>query len=166
MSKNTQQINELREEFNKRLDVIVNDIENQQKEPQGVWQPKDGEGVYCVLRDGKVICVNYIDCSTYENELNQGGMFETEAEAKLEANKRIVTQNLRVLAGGFKPDFDNVGESKLHINYNHYEERFVVLRDTNYQTQGVIYFETREAAQHAVDTLGDELLCLFDVEKS
>jgi len=136
-----------------------------EQEPQGVWQPKEGED-YFGIEDTSEVYEDYYSegCITTKARINQGNVFKTGEEAELEAKRREVTQKLRVLAGGFNPDWKDSAQTKVSVEYNSEHGCLGVESYRHLQTQGAIYFKTKEAAQHAVDTLGYELLVLFDVE--
>ena len=155
------QINELREEFNKRLDVIVNDIENQQKEPQGLGCPKLGDRIFWIDSFGD-ISKDKFAINHDERAFFQGNILRTKEDAERVVKRRIVTQKLRVLAGGFKPDWKDEKQLKEHVCLNP-KSNTLATAHYAWKSQGVIYFPEGKA-KHAIDTLGDELLCLFDVE--
>lgn len=90
----------------------------------------------------------------------QGLVFRTEKEAEKHRQRNIVMKKLRDLAGGFVPDWDDTAQTKYVIFFNY--------RYNNWDTSGYdytyhygqAYFHTRQEAQHAIDTLGDELKVL------
>ena len=91
----------------------------------------------------------------------QGNIFPTREAAKLESKKRAVMKKLRGLAEGWVPDWSDEKQDKWYFLYSNKDEDFTI--ETNFLSQGIgqVYFQTEAKAQHAIDTLGDELLVLL-----
>ena len=60
---------------------------------------------------------------------------------------------------------DDDDTEKYCIGYNHYNNELYINYTIKYQYQGLIYFDSRETAQLAIDTFKDELLWYFTAYK-
>lgn len=60
-----------------------------------------------------------------------------------------------------KLDWENNMNPKFYIFYNNFDNSLNIDCNTSFQSFGVIYFDTEETAQLAIDTFKDELLWYF-----
>lgn len=133
-------------EMQKQLDEL--------KSQTGGWTP-DVCGDYCFLdADGDISDFIWEDGLTEKKWLSQGNIFKTLAEAEKEKGRRAVIKKLRDLSGGHQ---FKVGEDNWRLQYDHKDD--IWQKVIVYYCQGLndVYFPTMEAAQHAIDVLGDEL---------
>ncbi len=118
--------------------------------PKSVWDLKEGDK-YFFIRDSGIVDFQYWDDTGFENNnRNLGNVFLTGEEAEFEVNRRKVeTILLKYGRRNFK-----------HNEYNYY----LVLEYSNLSIsskcayyapiQGIIYFDTYELCQQAIDEAG------------
>lgn len=58
-------------------------------------------------------------------------------------------------------DWNDAQEKKYNIYYNYYNNSFLIDNCLKYRGFGIIYFDSKESAQLAIDTFKDELLWYF-----
>ena len=93
--------------------------------------------------------------------LKFGNIFRTEDQAKFAVEKLKVEAELRKFSRPFE-----YGENCTEFYYDHEFGRIMFCTLTASQTQGAIYFESKEKAQQAVSTVGEERIekYIFGVE--
>ena len=155
------QIEQNVQQMTTRLDELKK-IVSQPDEPKGLWVPEKGEEFYWVDSLGGVYKGTYSGHSNDHHRKNIGNYFKTRADAERHVKKLQVTQRLRELAGGFKPDWSGDSQTKYCIckNYNTGKVDFGWVHQASYA--GTVYFETRESVQNAIKIIGDDLHVLFD----
>ena len=94
--------------------------------------------------------------------LKFGNIFRTEDQAKFAVEKLKVEAELRKFSRPFE-----YGENCTEFYYDHEFGRIMFCTLTASQTQGAIYFESKEKAQQAVSTVGEERIkkYIFGVEE-
>jgi len=130
-----------------------------EQEDDKSW-PKEGKDAVELYGDGSTVRNRYRAGCHPGKYLLQGNLFRTREEAETERDKRIVMQKLRVLAGGYKPDWERYMSEKFSLSHNSSAVWGVTINSRLHQP-GCIYFPSREAAQAAIDELGSELDCLL-----
>lgn len=130
--------------------------------PQGLWKPKKGEGYFFIKSDGCLDHDLYNNHPIDNRRLSIGNCFPTREAAERHVAWLKVTQRLRELAGGFKPDWNDHSQAKFKLCFDHIVKKWESCIFYYCQNPGLIYFPTREAAQHAIDVLGDDLNVLLD----
>lgn len=160
----TEQLEKLLEEQKALADRIEAAIREAKegKAPSGVWKPKNGKRYFYVGGNGYVWEDPWEDCDDDNGRYAIGNVFYTEEEAERHVQRLKVKQRLRELAGEFKPDWKSLDERNWCVIYDHTNN---ILKSACVNTQqgaSEIYFPTQEAAQRAIDTLGDDLLVLFE----
>lgn len=129
-------------------------------EPEGCWKPSEGDLGWGAYADGEPC--QPVDLMQAMDAYAMGSLFKTKKEAVLEQRKSKVIQKLRELAGGFKPDWKEARQSKWCIYRNYRLTRWETFSYSDTQGEfSLPYFETKEAAQAAITTLGDELNVLL-----
>lgn len=128
---------------------------------QGVWEPKEGDLYYFLDAEGESGC-DVMTCEEIDDmRIGQGMAFASAEEAENEARRRAVMWKLKKLAGGFVPDWSGHNPPKHFITYSNNLKQWVADYTGMYQAPNTIYFASHEAAQNAIDTLGDELMVLL-----
>ena len=125
----------------------------------GVFELREGEK-YWHVSNGEVNFDTYNGDDYDLRLIATTPIFRTEAEAEHQLKKQRVEMKLRKLAGGYE---FNTGEYEMNF-YLHYDtntKTIEAMPTAFHQPQGAVIFQTEEAAQHAIDTLGDELMVLF-----
>lgn len=123
-------------------------------EPKTVWDLKDGDKYYIISNYGKVERIIWND---YEFDLRRreyGDAFLTKEEAEFELErKKCEAIMLKYGRRTFKP-----GETNYIIRFDNIYKELEVEVWRIYQFQGVIYFDTQELVQKAIDEIGEERL--------
>jgi len=90
-----------------------------------------------------------------------GNVYKTEQQAQFAAEKLKVEAELRKYSRPFKED-----ENNFFIQTNSSHNNIVIDADDYSQIQGVIYFESQEKAQQAIQSVGEERVkkYIFGVE--
>lgn len=119
-----------------------------------IWPQKD-DPYYYIDTKGSVDIEFYVD-DVYDNgRLNLGNCFKTQEEAKFKLEQLKVMHELEQLA-------DNDGEWNVHLPHYYiqydYEDGWMVTDYTYRLKANMFYFQTREAAQAAIDKIGADRL--------
>jgi len=127
----------------------------------GLWKPRDSEQYFFICSSGYTAVSKWHVCiggnaKMYnrhdDNRYAVGNCFRTEELAEKEVARRKVTQRLRELAKGYEFSHDNVNWSLYHNG-----SCWCCTDWSCWNLQGAIQFKTEQAAQAAIDELGDEL---------
>ena len=124
--------------------------------------PQVGDEYHWVADDGEGNTFNWSDSMVGRARKERGLIFRTEAEALAYDRKRVITEKLRKMAGGFVPDWGDDEQDKYYIFYNHSMQEFVWACDNYTEVLGTIYFASKT---DAIEDMGDELYELWGVEK-
>lgn len=127
-----------------------------QPKPKTVWDLKEGYRYWWIDTKGIVHSALWMDCNGVDKEVHIlrrafGNCFLTKEEAEFEVMKRKVeTSLLKYGRREFKPHQDN-----LCLGYDHDNEEIV---ECNYicTNKGVIYFDTKELYQQAINAAGED----------
>lgn len=142
------------------LDAMKSKIA-QMDQPKGRWVPRDGD-MYYTSAYGFVTQSQFgIDSFIEKGHLSIGNCFRTKEEAERHIEKLKVIEELKSLAGYWKPDWVNWNQRKYYIRYNSMEKTFHVDWMFNIQELNNVYFKSDAAAQNAINVLGDRLKVLL-----
>ena len=149
------------EEREQLLTLVMKSNKPQQSK---LWKPKkdevywyiDGDGCFRASRGG---------CSEYEEyRLDIGNCFRTKEEALFEVERLKVIRELKELADGYKWSCPNDNYC-ICIEYYNTAKRYknstankIVIANYHWTFDNNIYFPSGEAAQKAIDTIGEERL--------
>lgn len=155
------------EEFEVDSSYTVDDIKEGLKllgEKKGVHShpyPKKGTP-YWFIGSGGIISNPLIwdDSQTDKEFWSIGNVFLTKEEAEQEVERRKIHQELQELAGFWEPDWGG-GYKKAYII--EYDRSIVGVTwiDSSWKIANIIYFETEQLAQSAIDTIGEERLKIY-----
>lgn len=123
--------------------------------------PQDGDLYWFIDDEGGMFSAFYKKHYLDINRQKIGNIFRTKEQAEFAVEKLKVEAELRKFSRPFKEDDDNCF---IQINSSH--NNIVIDNDECYQTQGTIYYETRNEALLAIDTVGEERIkkYIFGVE--
>lgn len=133
-------------------------IEKIQHKPKTVWDLKNGDMYYAISCNGKIEQTIYDSFCFDKNCVENGNAFLTKEEAEFEAERRKCEAVL--LKYGTR-DMMSLGDErkvKYLITYDHKNDCFHIDFYLNLQTQGTIYFESKELAHKAIEEVGEERL--------
>lgn len=154
---------ELDEGLAKQMGGLVEEVKG------GGWKPNVNEDYWkWILVYSIAACINENQDIT-DKDWAMGNCYRTREEAirarDKQRDKQLALQELKDLAGHWKLDWSNGSRSKYYIRYDHYSECFRVSEVYAAYHCLDIYFETEEAAEHAIKTLGEvKLKLIFDIE--
>ena len=139
------------DELEMKIKELSEEIERLKAEKENeVWEPEYGERYYYIAGHG------YVESDTrgrnywYDTRYAIGNVFRTQEEAEFRAEQLKVEAELRRFARPFVE-----GEGNFMFTYNHGRDE--ILTDYFEYTQYInIHFASREIAQKAIDTVGEE----------
>lgn len=149
-------------------------IEIQDPELQKLLTPKkktgyervDDEQIYWVQNMIGGICwANESICFTGNNEYyNSANYYSDDTIAKNNARADNLMRQLRRFAVEHRKkniDWDGKEQKKYNIYYDYSKHEIMVDQNTYYRYHGIIYFDSVQIAQLAIDTFHDELAWYF-----
>lgn len=145
--------NEMIDEFDKRVEALKVD---EQEFPK-----QDGDEYWYIDDYGYILNEKWDGLDFEEFRLEIGNVFKTKEQAEFAVEKLKVEAELRNFSRPFKGDNRNYC-IELCSPY----ERVTVYSYEQFQIQGVIYFESRDKAQQAIEAVGEERIkkYIFGVE--
>lgn len=152
---NIQEIIEaLETEFNEKIKALKAEVQREDEFPQ------DGED-YWLIRDSCVTYTMFTDNHVDQGRKEIGNIFKTREQAEFAVEKLKVEAELRKYSSPFK------GNNKNYcIELCSPYERVTLYSYEQFRIQGVIYFESREKAQQAIESVGEQRIkkYIFGVE--
>lgn len=127
--------------------------------------PQVGDTYFFVDGDGDVLDSQWDSDLRDASRMNIGNVFRTVAEAEHETERRMVLTELRQLAreswGDDKADWSNSAQDKWSLRFDHNTGTWGAYVYNSLQCQGAVWFDTREAAEAAIETIGADRLMLL-----
>ena len=150
-----ERIEALETEFNEKIKALKAEAQ------QGDEFPQEGYEFWFITSSGDVARMFWHDDLGQEQSLSIGNVFKTSEQAEFAVEKLKVEAELRKFSRPFKEDDYNS-----FIELYMFDKTLTVDSNEYWQTQGVIYFESDEKAQQAIDTVGEERIkkYIFGVE--
>lgn len=146
----------LKAEFLGKLEALEKEAEMQKKQEE--W--KFGEKYFYVSQSGRVIQEMFTEHRTDITRKNFGNFFRTRERAEQVAEKMRLLLRLEqlhdMLCPDYVPDWNNDGELKFCLGYDHADDCWLVdyFNVTQYPT---VYFDTNENAEKATEILNKEM---------
>ncbi len=143
----------------KELKQRIAELEELAKEEQEF--PQDGEEYWYVDDEGNTFNEKWDGLDFEEYRLAIGGIFKTKDQAQFAVERLKVEAELRKFSRPFKGDNQNycieLCSPYTTVTTYAYEQ---------YQVQGVIYFDSKEKAKQAIESVGEERIKkhIFNVE--
>lgn len=148
----------------KALKERIAELEGQVKEEYVKGEqafPQGGDDYWFVDAEGNVLCTIYTEYHDDKRKMEIGNIFKTKEQAEFAAEKLKVEAELRKFSRPFES-----------VKFNHYIFFYIdgnsveVGCKTGCHSQGIIYFESEEKAQQAIDAVGVERIkkYIFEVE--
>ncbi len=123
----------------------------------GVWRPKHGDDYHFVNYTGGIlITVWEDDCDADKTCLAMGNCFRTREQAELHVRNLRTHQRLREMAGEWKPDLRDDEQQKWFIAWDISTSKPTADYINYWIVAGCVYFDSKEAAQAAIDAIGIE----------
>ncbi len=148
----------LQEEL-KALKERIAELEELAKEEQEF--PQNGD-MYWLIEDSTEVSRYVWEGDDFDNQhLPIGNVFRTQEQAQFAVEKLKVEEELRKFSKPFEPM-----EGNFFMAYNSHTESLEINRYLKTNTQGVIYFGSREELRQAVESVGVDRIkkYLFGVE--
>lgn len=121
------------------------------------WVPKDGERYWFYTTTGPTHWQHWLRDKANKDFLAMGNVFPTQEDAENAVRKQKAMVKLKSLTKGFAPDWENKYQLKFDIYFDYANASFSTNRSTLYQGLNQVYFATREDAQTAITTMGDQM---------
>ena len=128
---------------------------NYRIKPKIKWKPENGNwhiNMHGTVSDGTTLNATCIEF---------GSKFQLKEQAEKASKAYKCYHRLYRFAeeinSGWIPEFKSLNQSNYYIVID--DNKLIVDCETNYHIPTVVYFRTKELAQHAINVLGDELLC-------
>ena len=130
------------------------------------YERVDDEQIYWVQNMIGGICwANESICFTGNNEYyNSANYYSDDTIAKNNARADTLMRQLRRFAVEHRKksiDWDGKEQKKYNIYYDYSKHEIMVDQNTYYRYHGIIYFDSVQIAQLAIDTFHDELVWYF-----
>ena len=142
-------------------------IEKIPHKPKTVLDLKYGDEYYYIDFCGCVIITSYDGYDMDKRMIEFGNAFLTEEEANHEAERRKCESILLKYGTRYMMSLGDGNKSKYCIYLNNFLNKIVVSDNYCIQSQGSIYFESKELAQKAIDEVTEERLkkYIFNVKE-
>ena len=148
------------------LDEIHEDLlEPYIEKPKSVWDLKEGDTYYSIYGNGNVSSEKKWFDDDYENNYREiGNVFLTREEAEFEVERRRIETKMIRLGGKRKPE---QGKANWFFEYRPSSGGIEILWSSYETDQGVIYFDSEEKAEEAVEIIGKDRIkkYIFRVEE-
>lgn len=154
-----ERIEALETEFAEKIKTLKSEVQREDEEQEF---PQDGDEYWYIHTTGDIYNENWEFLGVEITMLEIGNVFRTKEQAEFAVEKLKVEAELRKFSRPvFKEDEDNYF---IQINASHHN--LVVDTDEGYQTQGAIYFESRDITLQAIQSVGEDRIkkYLFGVE--
>lgn len=149
------------QEENKALKERIAELEEQEKDEQGL--PQEDDFYWYVDPTGRALIGEWEGFNIAKDMLEIGNIFQTEEQAEFAAEKLKVEAELRKFSRPFKE-----GENEnWFILWGTYKKEVQIDWSRKLIRQGTIYFESRKKANEAVESVGEERIkkYIFGVEE-
>lgn len=133
-------------------------IEKIPHKPKSVWDLKEGDEYWYITLLGYVEEVSYQSDDEDINIIKAGNAFLTKEEAEFEVERRKCEAVLLKYGTRDMMSFGDGNKSKYCLYLNNFLNKIIVSDNYCVQSQGTIYFETKELAQKAIDEVTEERL--------
>ena len=126
------------------------------KMPKTVYDLKDGDRYCYITADGELRFVSWQNDESDKNKLYIGNIFLTEEDAEFEVERLKVIAELKKYAKDFSDEeWKDNKTQKYYIVYR-YSGDYIRSILTYTSKDNVLYFESPEKAQEAIDAVGEE----------
>lgn len=140
--------------INERIEALNKDMQSLMSElDAGVENdfPQDGHWYWYITSDAGIDMSSWEEFEYQKEQLSIGNIFRTREQAVLAVGKLKVEAELRKFSKPFKED-----ENNYYLEYRSSDKEVTTYCCQRYQTQGVIYFESSEKVQQAIEAVGEE----------
>lgn len=128
------------------------------------YKPSIGDTYYYVMSDGDTSSDTYDACLTDDDRILTGNCFKTVEEAEAYQKWLKAVAELR-RSSDFKPDWNNAGEEKCHVYYDHSNKQLSASNKFYFQVGAIVYFRTWEEAKQSIKDHKAAWLTYFGVRE-
>ena len=149
-------VHNFNEWFEEVEQLTINDID---------WNfdPKPGDICYCVDNAGNIL--SWIHAAEEEKaEVAMGNCFRTRQEAEAYRQWLKAVAELR-RSSDFKPDWNNAGEEKCHVYYDHSNKQLSASNKFYFQWGTIVYYRTWEEFERSIKDHKAAWLTYFGVRE-
>lgn len=132
-------------------------IEKIPHKPKSVWDLKEEDKYYYINCYGEIDSTFY-DCDEDVDIIKCGNAFLTEKEARFEVERRKCEAVLLKYGTRDMINIGGINVRKYFIVYNNYYHEISISFTQSANSQGIIYFESSELAQKAIEEVGEDRL--------
>ncbi len=132
-------------------------IEKIPHKPKSVWDLTEEDKYYYINCYGEIDSTFY-DCDEDVDIIKCGNAFLTEKEARFEVERRKCEAVLLKYGTMDMMSFGDGNKSKYCLYLNNFLNKIIVSDNYCVQSQGTIYFESKEMAQKAIEEVGEDRL--------
>ena len=139
------------------LETEVANLRALLEKPDTPWVPERGDTYFRIAGSGSMVEHKWDNDCIDDAYLSIGNVFRTRKDAEFMVERLKVLAELRRLAKGFVPDWDDKQQSKWTLTYDNGDGIDI---DYFWSTNigAPVYFQSREDAQAAIETVGAERL--------
>ena len=145
------------------FDFTIDYEEYIEKQLTGWERVAKGEKYVSIIQYHKVKYTEFED-ETDDNIYGIANYFSTEEKAEEINFKQTLFRKLQRFSdenGGNEIDWNDEDQSKYHINYSYYSDKFIIDSHNSIQELGVVYFMSTEIANQAIELFHDDLIKYF-----
>lgn len=126
------------------------------EKPKSVWELKDGDECFSIIANGKVLSGTWHNWTVKLENRKAGNVFLTREEAEFEVERRKVETEMLRLGG--KRKINELNSNIVYTIQMHFGLKYVYVRsfDIKQAPIGVIFFNYRNQAIKALETIGEE----------
>lgn len=151
----------LKAEFLGKLEALKKEAEMQKKQEEPKpWKPEIGEEYFTIANGVDAVQYIYYGDGIDEVNIPSGNYFRTEERAEQVTDKMRLLLRLEqlhdMLCPDYVPDWNNDGELKFCLGYDHADDCWLA-DDFNVTQYPTVYFDTNENAEKAAEILNKEM---------
>ena len=154
-------IEELKSEFLTKLEALQKEVKMQKKQEElKPWKPEIGDSYFYISSNFEAMNKVRGTTSFETDRISNGNCFRTKKRAEQAAKKMRLLLQLEqlhdMLCPDYVPDWNNDGELKFCLGYDHADDCWLVdyFNVSQYPT---VYFDTNENAKKALEILNKEI---------
>ena len=157
MDNNTLQIN-MNNLTDKERATLLSLVEKANKPVNKVWKPEEEEEFYTLFGDGSIDELAWGNNADRIKRYEIGNCFKTKDEAKFTLEKLKVITELRRYAlehNEKEIDWNDEDQDKFGLYFCHKSKK-ILINTYNFSQHNFIYFTSKEIAQAAIETIGED----------
>ncbi len=146
------------------IEAITNFDEWFKEIKETAWKPKTGDTYWYINGYGATLSANWYDDSIDNIRYNMNNCYRTEEDAKHAKKVQIARTKIKQ-SSDFKPDWNNGNQLKYYATYDYVNNYFHIRASYYIDSGAIVYYETKEDTEQAIEKLEPEYLLHFGVEE-